>query len=436
MSMSEPTLTMTPEFDLATRERSRRVVILGSTGSIGTQALDVVATAGTLRRPGDNDDAAAPPPLAVTALAAGTSNLPLLAEQAVRERVAAVGTSGTSEHARQLGDLIAERAAAEGVARYHPEIFHGPDASTRIAEYADSDVVLNGITGSIGLAPTLAALNAGRPVALANKESLIAGGTLVKQAAAATGLADPLIPVDSEHSALAQALRGGRTSEVDRLILTASGGPFRGMSRTELAAVTPEQALKHPTWDMGVMVTTNSATMVNKALEVLEASLLFDVELNRIDVTVHPQSVVHSMVQFVDGSTLAQASPPDMRLPIALGIGWPHRITGAAASCDWTRAAQWTFEPLDSEAFPAIDLMKQAGGWGGTWPAVYNAANEQAVHAFHRGEVAFTDIVDIVAAVVEQHDGEKAPRLEDVLGAEQWARERADHLIAQRFSNR
>ena len=435
--MSEPTLTMTPEFDLATRERSRRVVILGSTGSIGTQALDVVAAARTLRRPGDPDDvAAAPPPLSVTALAAGTSNLSLLAEQAVRERVAAVATSGTSEHARELGDLIAERATAEGISDYRPEILHGPDAATRIAGFADSDVVLNGITGSIGLAPTLTALNAGKPVALANKESLIAGGTLVKDAAAATGLEDPLIPVDSEHSALAQALRGGRTSEVNRLILTASGGPFRGMSRSELASVTPRQALNHPTWDMGVMVTTNSATMVNKALEVLEASLLFDVELDRIDVTVHRQSVVHSMVQFVDGSTLAQASPPDMRLPIALGIGWPHRITGAAASCDWTRAAEWTFEPLDSRTFPAIELMKRAGGLGGTWPAVYNAANEQAVHAFHRGQVGFTDIVDIVAAVLEQHDGEKTPRLEDVLGSERWARVRADQLIAQRFNAR
>ena len=432
--MSDAPLTMTPEFDLATRDHSRRVVVLGSTGSIGTQALDVVASARGLKRPGEDDGASAHPPLSVTALAAGTSNLSLLAEQAVRERVTAVGTSGTAEHARELRELISQRAVGEGLTGFNPEIFHGPDASTRVAEWSDSDVVLNGITGSIGLAPTLAALHAGKPVALANKESLIAGGPLVKQAAGATGLETPLIPVDSEHSALAQALRGGRTSEVDRLILTASGGPFRGMKREDLQAVTPEQALKHPTWDMGLMVTSNSATMVNKALEVLEASLLFGIELDRIDVTVHPQSVVHSMVQFVDGSTLAQASPPDMRLPIALGIGWPHRITGAAASCDWTQSAQWTFEPLDSEAFPAIGLMKHAGNLGGTWPAVFNAANEQAVYAFHRGDVRFTDIVDIVAAVVDDHQGEKSPRLEDVLGAEDWARDRADRLIAQRFS--
>lgn len=433
--MSDVPLTMTPEFDRATREHPRRVVILGATGSIGTQALDVVESARQLRRPGE-DDAAAHPPLLVTALAAGSSNLPLLAEQAVRERVAVVGTSGTAADARTLHELISQRALEQGLAGFNPEIFHGPDASTRVARWSESDVVLNGITGSIGLAPTLAALKAGKPVALANKESLIAGGPLVKQAAAATGLDTPLIPVDSEHSALAQALRGGRSSEVDRLILTASGGPFRGMKHEELREVTPEQALKHPTWDMGVMVTTNSATMVNKALEVLEASLLFDIGLDRIDVTVHPQSVVHSMVQFVDGSTLAQASPPDMRLPIALGIGWPHRITGVAAPCDWTQSAQWTFEPLDSEAFPAIELMKYAGNLGGTWPAVYNAANEQAVHAFHRGEVSFTDIVGIVAAVVEEHQGEKSPRLEDVLSAEQWARSRADHLMTQRFSVR
>lgn len=434
--MSDVALTMTPEFDRATREHPRRVVILGSTGSIGTQALDVVASARHLRRPGQDDAAAGDAPLSVTALAAGSSNLPLLAEQAVRERVAAVGTSGTAEHGMTLRELISQRASAEGLTEFSPEIFYGHEASTRVAEFSDSDVVLNGITGSIGLAPTLAALHAGKPVALANKESLIAGGPLVKRAAAATGLDNPLIPVDSEHSALAQALRGGSSSEVDRLILTASGGPFRGMSREELRAVTPEQALKHPTWDMGVMVTTNSASMVNKALEMLEASLLFDIGLDRIDVTVHPQSVVHSMVQFVDGSTLAQASPPDMRLPIALGIGWPHRITGAAASCDWTQAAQWTFEPLDSEAFSAIELIKHAGNLGGTWPAVFNAANEQAVYAFHRGDVKFTDIVNIVAAVVDEHKGEKSPRLEDVLDAEEWSRKRADAMIAQRFRTR
>lgn len=422
------TSVMTPELARATRERPRRVVLLGATGSIGTQALDVVTAARSLRRPDD----AAHPPFVVTALAAGHSNLALLAEQAVAHRVAAVATSGTARDAERLRELIAERAGAGGIREFTPQLLHGPDAAAQLAGRGEADVVLNGITGSIGLAPTLAALAAGTPVALANKESLIAGGSLVKRAAARTGLPDPLIPVDSEHSAIAQALRGGTRSEVERLVLTASGGPFRGMNREQLAEVTPRQALQHPTWDMGLMVTTNSATMVNKALEVLEASLLFDVSLERIDVTVHPQSVVHSMVQFVDGSTLAQASPPDMRLPIALGLGWPHRITGAAASCDWTRAAQWTFEPLDHAAFPAVELMKAAGARGGTWPAVFNAANEEAVLAFHRGRLRFTQIVETVARVLEVHQGVAEPRLEDVLEAEGWARRRAGELVAAR----
>ncbi len=417
---------MTPDLDAATRQAPRRLVILGSTGSIGTQALDVVSEAAGLRRPVSD---AAHPPFEVVALAAGAGHLELLAQQAVAFGVRAVGTSGTADDAARLRELIADRARAASSSAA-PEVLHGPDAATRIAQWEGADLVLNGITGSIGLAPTLAALGAGRRVALANKESLIAGGPLVLRAAADTGLEDALIPVDSEHSAIAQALRSGTASEVRRLVLTASGGPFRGMTREQLTRVTPEQALQHPTWDMGVMVTTNSATMVNKALEVLEASLLFDVPLDRIDVTVHPQSVVHSMVEFVDGSTLAQASPPDMRLPIALGLGWPHRVTGAAAGCDWTRAAQWTFEPLDSQAFPAVELMKHAGSRGGTWPAVFNAANEQAVHAFHRGALGFTQIVDMVERVVEDHDGVTRPTLEDVLGAEEWARARADERIA------
>lgn len=423
----EHTTAMTPELDRATRERPRRVVLLGSTGSIGTQALDVVSSARSLARPGGG--AVAHPPLVVTALAAGHSNLPLLADQAVAHRVAAVGTSGTARDGERLRGLIAQRAADQGLTGFAPELLWGPDAAARLAGRPDADTVLNGITGSIGLAPTLAALAAGTPVALANKESLIAGGSLVKRAAARTGRADALIPVDSEHSAIAQALRGGTRSEVDRLVLTASGGPFRGMDREQLESVTPRQALQHPTWDMGLMVTTNSATMVNKALEVLEAGLLFDIPLDRIDVTVHPQSVVHSMVQFVDGSTVAQASPPDMRLPIALGLGWPHRITGAAASCDWTRAAEWTFEPLDTRAFPAVDLMKAAGGRGGTWPAVFNAANEEAVRAFHRGRLRFPRIVETVGEVLEDHDGSGEPRLEDVLEAEDWARRRTRERV-------
>ena len=263
---------------------------------------------------------------------------------------------------------------------YRPEIITGPDASTRIAGI-EADVVLNGITGSIGLAPTLAALKSGATLALANKESLIVGGALVK-AAAREG---QIVPVDSEHSAIAQCLRSGTAAEVDRLILTASGGPFRGRTREELHDVSPQEALAHPTWDMGLMVTTNSASLVNKGLEVIEAHLLFDIPLDRIDVVVHPQSVVHSMVQFIDGSTIAQASPPDMRLPIALGLGWPDRVPGSARPCDWTQATSWTFEPLDTEAFPAVGLAKDAAKQGSTYPAVFNAANEEAVMAFHAG---------------------------------------------------
>jgi len=291
----------------------------------------------------------------------------------------------------------------------------------------DADVVLNGITGSVGLGPTLAALEAGRTLALANKESLIVGGELV------TALARPgqIVPVDSEHSALAQALRSGTHEEVRRLIVTASGGPFRGRSREALAGVTPAEALAHPTWDMGLMVTTNSATLVNKGLEVIEAHLLFDIPFASIEVTVHPQSVVHSLVEFVDGSTLAQASPPDMRLPISLGLDWPHRVAGVGAPIDWTRAHSWTFEPLDDGAFPAVALAKRVGEAGGTFPAVFNAANEQAVHAFHARRIGFLDIVDTVARVVDEHSPEGPLTRASLAAAEEWARARADELIAR-----
>jgi 1-deoxy-D-xylulose-5-phosphate reductoisomerase len=353
----------------------RRVVILGSTGSIGTQAIDVVD--------------GAPHLFEVVALSAGGGNLELLATQAVHTRARAVGVA--TGDAAALQALINDAASAAGLRGYRPELLTGPDASTRIAE-VEADVVLNGITGSIGLAPTLAALKSGATLALANKESLIVGGSLVK-AAAGEG---QIVPVDSEHSAIAQCLRSGTAGEVDRLILTASGGPFRGRTREELHDVSPQDALDHPTWDMGLMVTTNSASLVNKGLEVIEAHLLFDIPLDRIDVVVHPQSIVHSMVQFVDGSIIAQASPPDMRLPIALGLGWPHRVPKAAQACDWTQATSWTFEPLDGSAFPAVALAKDAAGRGSTFPAVFNAANEEAVMAFHAGRIRFTDIVDTI----------------------------------------
>ncbi|MGX1161691.1 1-deoxy-D-xylulose 5-phosphate reductoisomerase [Arthrobacter sp. SLBN-100] len=387
----------------------RRIALLGSTGSIGTQAIDVVD--------------GAPHLFEVVALSAGGGNLELLARQAVHTGAAAVGIAGGDP--RRLATLIDEAAAAAGKRGYRPEIIAGPDASTRIAE-AEADVVLNGITGSIGLAPTLAALKSGATLALANKESLIVGGELVK-AAAREG---QIVPVDSEHSAIAQCLRSGSAGEVEKLILTASGGPFRGRNREELHDVTPPEALAHPTWDMGVMVTTNSATLVNKGLEVIEAHLLFDVPLDRIDVVVHPQSVVHSMVQFIDGSIIAQASPPDMRLPIALGLGWPDRVPGAAAACDWTQAATWTFEPLDVAAFPAVDLAKDAAKQGSTFPAVFNAANEEAVTAFHAGRIRFTDIVDTIAAVLSEHPGSSGLTVESVLDAERWARARANERLA------
>jgi 1-deoxy-D-xylulose-5-phosphate reductoisomerase len=357
----------------------RRVVILGSTGSIGTQALDVIT-----RNPDRFE---------VVGLTAG-SNTALLAEQA---RTFAV-------HETALGAADAER----------------------LVRGVEADVVLNGITGSVGLGPTLATLETGATLALANKESLIVGGPLV-QAAAAPG---QIVPVDSEHSAIAQALRAGADTEVRRLVLTASGGPFRGRSRAELRDVTPAQALAHPTWDMGLVVTTNSATLVNKGLEVIEAHLLFGVPYDRIDVTVHAQSIVHSMVEFVDGSTIAQASPPDMRLPIALGMAWPHRVPEVGVPLDWTTASTWTFEPLDTEAFGAVALAKRVGELGSTYPAVFNAANEQAVAAFHAGAIGFLDIVDTVERIVDTHTpGE--PSLDGVLAAERWARDAADRALSR-----
>jgi len=394
----------------------REIVVLGSTGSIGTQALDVV------RRNPDR--------FRVVGLAAGGASLGLLAEQAVEFGVDVVGIChGT---ASELEAAIAS-VGGDGA---RPKVLAGPDAASEVAGWPLSaarprdGVVLNGMTGSIGLAPTLAALAAGRTLALANKESLIVGGPLVK-AAAQPG---QIVPVDSEHSALAQCLRAGKAGEVRKLVVTASGGPFRGRRRAELAGVTPEQALAHPTWKMGPVITINSATLVNKALEVIEANLLFDIPLERIEVVVHPQSIVHSMVEFADGSTLAQCSPPDMRLPIALGLSWPDRVPDAAPAFDWTTASTWTFEPLDDEAFPAIRLARHVGAIGGTAPAIYNAANEEAVAAFLAGNLPFVGIVDTVERVVgECLDAGlgNVTTLADVLNAEADARARARALIEQ-----
>ncbi|QRZ61115.1 1-deoxy-D-xylulose-5-phosphate reductoisomerase [Rothia sp. ZJ932] len=422
--------SLTPEL-LDFLGEGRTVTILGSTGSIGTQALEVIdhmaSLASTLT--GSHDA-----PLRVVALAAGRSSLPLLARQAVTTGAALVATSGNAEDAATLTQLIKDAAAVAGVS-YTPRIVYGPQAATEAATFG-ADVVLNGITGSIGLEPTLAALHSGQQVALANKESLIAGGPLVRAAVDASPLEQPLIPVDSEHSALAQALASGTDREIDRLILTASGGPFHGKTREQLHDVTPAQALAHPTWDMGLVVTTNSASMVNKALEVLEAHHLFGVDLDRIDVTVHRQSVVHSMVQFVDGSTIAQASPPTMLLPIALGLTWPHRVPGVANPYDWSQSSKWTFEPLDNQAFPAVEMIKQAGKRGGTFPAAFNASNEEAVAAFHAGKIRFTDMIDTVQRVLEEHENSIAKTedahltLDAVLEAEKWARARANEILS------
>ncbi|MDQ1601391.1 MAG: 1-deoxy-D-xylulose-5-phosphate reductoisomerase [Actinomycetota bacterium] len=390
----------------------RDVVVLGSTGSVGTQALDIVRHA--------------PDRFRVVGLAAGGGNVELLARQALELGVEAVAVSrASSAQDLQLAFYAAAQKGGYDAGEHPvPKILAGPDAATELARWP-CDVVLNAITGSIGLGPTLAALAEGRTLALANKESLVAGGPLVK---AAVQRPDQIVPVDSEHSALAQCLRGGRPDEVRRLVLTASGGPFRGRSRADLHDVTVEQALAHPTWDMGPVVTINSATLVNKGLELIEAHLLFDIPLDRVDVVVHPQSVVHSMVEFVDGSTLAQASPPDMRLPIALGLGWPDRVPGAASGCDWTTAATWEFLPLDDEAFPAVGLARAAGLAGGTAPAVYNAANEVCVAAFVENRLPFTGIVDTLARVLDEHEVRNLSTVADVVQAETWARQRATDL--------
>lgn len=397
----------------------KRVAILGSTGSIGTQALEVVE--------------AAPERFDVVALAAGGSDPALLAAQAIRHEVEVVAVArATSAQDVQLA-LYAEakrRGWSEGDHRV-PRLLAGPDAATEVAR-ADVDVVLNGMTGAVGLEPTLAALDAGTTLALANKESLIIGGELV------TSRVRPgqLVPVDSEHSAIAQALRGERVEDVQRLLVTASGGPFRGRSRAELADVTPEQAMAHPTWDMGPVITINSATLVNKGLEVIEAHLLFGIDFDRIDVVVHPSSVVHSMVEYVDGSTMVQASPPDMRLPIALGLAWPERVPGSARGCDWTSPTSWEFFPLDETAFPAVSLARRAGSFGRTAPAVLNAANEVCVDAFVAGDLGFLGIVDTVGAVLDEHlrDPDAAHpdlTLERVLEADTLARERARALVEE-----
>ena len=356
----------------------RDIVILGSTGSIGVQALEVIA--------------ANPTKFRVVGLSAGSNNLERLTEQVKKFSVPIVGTTGD-------GSLI--RNALHGV-----EVIDGPNSSLHIAALS-CDVVLNGITGSIGLGPTLAALEVGNTVALANKESLVAGGDLVM----AHGR-DRIIPVDSEHSALFQALSAGKISDVEKIVLTASGGPFR--DREDLSTVTLADALNHPTWTMGPVVTINSATLVNKGLEIIEAHYLFGVPYSKIEAVIHPQSVVHSMVEFKDGSTVAQASPPNMKGPIAYAISYPERIAHATPAIDWKTSHSWTFQPIDHERFPAVELAKRCGALGGSVAAMYNAANEVAVDAFMKNLIPFTAIVDIIEKTVTKLGGQAISVVRDL----------------------
>lgn len=378
----------------------RDISILGSTGSIGVQALEVIA--------------ANPNQFRVVALAAGGSNIPRLVEQVRAFGVKVVAVEGD-------GALL--REALPGV-----NVIDGKGAAAQVAAIP-VDVMLNAITGSVGLGPTLNALGVGNKVALANKESLIAGGDLVLRAAKP----GQLIPVDSEHSALAQALRAGTKNEVSKLILTASGGPFR--NRNDLSDVTIEEALAHPTWNMGPVVTINSATLVNKGLEIIEAHYLFDIPYSKIDAVIHPQSIIHSMVEFHDGSVIAQASPPSMKLPIALALSWPDRTVGAIPPIDWSTAHTWGFAPIDNAKFPAIDLARRCGEIGGAMPAIFNAANEEAVAAFLKGQIKFTEIIEIVDAVL-QHLAAEAPAtlsdIADVSAIEEDARASANQNIKMR----
>lgn len=376
----------------------RDIVILGSTGSIGVQALEVIAAHPSLFR--------------VVGLASGSNNLATLAKQVRQFNVPTVGTTGKAEAIKDHVGSV--------------EVIDGDLASQQIASLP-CDIVLNAITGSIGLGPTLAALKAGNHVALANKESLVAGGELVMKASG-----DRIIPVDSEHSALFQAMKAGKSNQVSKVILTASGGPFR--TRTDLSAVTVEEALAHPTWSMGPVVTINSATLVNKGLEIIEAHYLFDIPYSRIEAVIHPQSVVHSMVEFLDGSTIAQASPPSMKGPISYALGYPDRVPEAMPAIDWTKNQTWNFDPIDNKRFPSIDLARRCGDGGGAMTAIYNAANEVAVEAFLQRQIPFTAIVATIEKAINQMEARASSTirdLDDVTAIEQDARRVAVELVGK-----
>lgn len=378
----------------------RKVLILGSTGSIGTQALEVIA--------------AAPDQFEVVGIAAGGSD-----PQAIIAQAREWGLEGD-----RVG--VAKQAAAEVVAEaLGGPVRAGEHAAEQLVRETEADVVLNALVGSLGLASTLAALDIGAVLALANKESLVAGGDLV------TARGGQIVPVDSEHSAMAQCLRAGREEDVASYVLTASGGPFRGWTREQMWDVTPAQAAAHPTWSMGQMNTLNSATMVNKGLELIEATLLFGISPDIVDVVVHPQSIVHSMVTFVDGATIAQASPPSMKMPIAHALAWPGRIDGAQPALEFRDAMDWRFEPLDEAAFPAVRLAREVAAARGTYPAVYNAANEEAAAAFLAGRIRFPQIVDIVGEVLDSASefAVVPSSFDEIVDVETQARERAHSLI-------
>lgn len=387
---------------------TKKILILGSTGSIGTQALDVIA---------DNSDK-----FEVVGIAAGGSQPDLVISQAQQLGLAADKVA------------VADAQAAAVISKaLGGEIISGTDAAKNLVETTKADTVLNALVGSLGLAATLATLESGAHLALANKESLVAGGEFVTSKAKL----GQIIPVDSEHSAMAQCLRSGTRDEVARIVLTASGGPFRGWTREKMWEVTPEQAAAHPTWAMGQMNTLNSATLINKGLELIEATLLFETDADLIDVTVHPQSIIHSMITFTDGATIAQASPPSMKLPIALALDWPHRVPKAQPALDFTAAHTWTFEPVDDAAFPAVQLARHVAKQKGTYPAVYNAANEEAAEAFLRGRIKFPQIVDVVDEVLQgasQFAG-VASHVDDILATESEARARANALINRLATN-
>ncbi|MDO5049738.1 MAG: 1-deoxy-D-xylulose-5-phosphate reductoisomerase [Actinomycetaceae bacterium] len=394
----------------------RPLSLLGSTGSIGTQALDIVRQHANM--------------LEVEALAAGGSNVNLLLDQAEEFKPRVIALASGDEHA------VAQAMKERGI---DAELLVGPDAVSQAAGMLDSDgVVLNGITGGVGLEPTLAALESGATLALANKESLVVGAPLVRAALQRPG---QVVPVDSEHSAIAQCLASGKhekgltsqkitgKSEVAHLVLTASGGPFRGKTRADLHDITPQQALNHPTWDMGPVVTINSSTLMNKGLELIEANVLFDIDPQDIQAVVHPQSIVHSMVTFRDGATIVQASPPDMHLPIALSLSWPDRWDDIEAPVEWSNPSSWDFEPVDNETFPALNLARHAVASSPTHPAVMNAANEVCVDAFIKQRLPYLAIVDTVAKVVNEHEGVREPALEDILAVQNWAVRRTRELI-------